>query len=58
MTDSETPLQERGQTSHTFWDVLLELWMLLVLASFFVIRIAGSHTAQHLWEALRRHTPA
>ncbi|MGC2530967.1 MAG: hypothetical protein WA639_24745 [Candidatus Acidiferrum sp.] len=33
-----------------FWQRLLELWLLGVLAAFFFIRVLGSHTVRRLIE--------
>ena len=35
-----------------FWPRLIELWILAVLAIFFVIRVLGSHTAQRILDSL------
>jgi hypothetical protein len=39
------------------WPRLIELWLLAVLATFFVIRILGSETGRRVLHGLRHHLP-
>jgi hypothetical protein len=42
----------------TLWARLIEVWISAVLATFFLIRVLGSHSAQRLLDGLRHsHHP-
>jgi hypothetical protein len=47
--------QPRFGGARVLWPRLIELWISAVLATFFLIRVIGSHTGQRLLDRLR-HT--
>jgi hypothetical protein len=57
MNESPAPEQATGRdflTSnlHRVWPWLIDLWIMLVLFLFFLIRILGSNTAKHILNLL------
>jgi hypothetical protein len=47
-----------AEIARLIWPRLAELWILMVIAVFFLIRVLGSHVAQRLLSGIgRRHLP-
>lgn len=47
-----------AEIARFLWPHLVELWIFVAIAIFFLIRVLGSHSAQHLLGSIgRRHLP-
>lgn len=47
-----------ARIAQLLWPRLVELWIFLAIAAFFLIRVLGSHTSQNLFRAItHRHMP-
>ena len=47
-----------AEIARLIWPRLVELWIFMAIATFFLIRVLGSHTAQRLLSSSgRRHLP-
>jgi hypothetical protein len=44
-----------GEIARRFWPRLVEIWIFMAIAIFFVIRVVGSHAGQRLLSGIGRH---